>query len=42
VVKVTPHIEAFESNTTHAWHVCQTNGGLERRLFASIRTAVKE
>jgi len=36
VVKVTPHIEAFESNVTHSWHVCETNGNLERQLFAAI------
>jgi len=35
-VKVTPHIEAYERNVTNSWHVCDGNGGLERRLFPAI------
>ena len=36
VVKVTPHIEAYERNVTNAWHVCDSNGNLERRTFRTI------
>lgn len=36
-VKLTPHIEGYESNVTKSWHVCPSNGSLEAKLFSSIR-----
>ena len=36
VVRVTPHIEAFDSEATRSWEVCESNGGLEGRLFSAI------
>lgn len=35
-VKLTVHLEAFEFNVTHAWHVWDSNGTLELLLFNRI------
>lgn len=35
-VKITTHIEAFESNVTKTWHVCYSKGILERQILNSI------
>jgi hypothetical protein len=37
-IRVKSFIEAYESNVTKDWHICHSNGTLERELSASIRS----
>jgi hypothetical protein len=40
VVRITTHIEAYESNVSKSWHVCYSKGVLEREIFNSIRSQI--
>jgi len=39
-VKITTHIEAYESNVTHNWMVCYSKGVIEKRIFESIKMKI--
>lgn len=36
-VKITAHIEGFESNVSKSWHVCYSNGNLEKRIAELVQ-----
>lgn len=36
IVRVTPHIEAYDSNVGKRWYVCESNGAIEAKLFLQI------
>lgn len=37
-IKATPHIEGFENNVSKSWVMCESNGALEEKMFAGIRS----
>jgi hypothetical protein len=37
-VRIRTHYEAFETNLTKSWKVCQTNGSIENNALTSIRS----
>lgn len=40
-VRITPHIEAYEDNATHTWHVCESNGSLERQVLQKVHSKLE-
>lgn len=36
ILRVTPHIEAYDSNVGKRWYVCESNGAIEAKLFIQI------
>jgi hypothetical protein len=36
LVRVKPHIEAYENNVTNSWHVCDSRGVIEEKLLGKI------
>ena len=37
-VQIRTHYDAFETNLTKSWQVCQTNGSVENNILASIKS----
>jgi hypothetical protein len=39
-IKVNTHIEGFESNLTHNWHICPSKGILENQFFDALKSSL--
>jgi len=40
-IKITPHIEAYESNLSNSWHTCNSKGVLEKEIYDFIMDKLK-
>lgn len=40
-IKITAHMEAFDSNDTRAWHPCKSRGIIEGEIYAAITEKLK-
>jgi hypothetical protein len=37
-VRITTHIEGYESKVSDGWHICYSNGFLEKQFFSSVES----
>jgi len=42
LLRIKPHIEAYENNVTNSWHVCDSRGLIEKKLLGKIEQLIAQ